>query len=173
MSPREVIALRSFVGSGAGDRTISDAHAAIPLAELAAGSCLGGRLAELSGRSVLVAVTDQLRTGIAMIELDGIASRMLLCPPDLKAEHIPSVIDDAEIDAVICDDPAPWKSAGVSLIVEASLPVKAATPVRSERATDWLMLTSGTTGAPKIVNHSLATLIGAILADGPAIGPAA
>ena len=83
MSPREVIALRSFVGSGPDGRTISDARAAIPVADLAAGSCLGERLAELSGRSVLVAVTDQLRTGIAMIELDGIARRMLLCPPDL------------------------------------------------------------------------------------------
>ena len=173
MSPREVIALRSFVGSGSDSRTISDARAAIPVADLAIGSCLGGRLAELSGRSVLVAVTDQLRTGIAMIELDGIARRMLLCPPDLDPEHIPSLIDDAEIDAVVCDDPAPWKSAGVSLIVAASLPIQAAVPMKNERATDWLMLTSGTTGAPKIVNHSLATLIGAIVADGPVSGPAA
>ena len=141
MSPREVIALRSFVGSGSDGRTISDARAVIPVADLAASSCLGGRLAELSGRSVLVAVTDQLRTGIAMIELDGIARRMLLCPPDLNPEHIPSLIDDAEIDAVVCDDPAAWKSAGVSLIVMASLPIKAAVPMKNERATDWLMLT--------------------------------
>src|SRR5438105_4429436 len=152
MSPHEVIALRSFVGSGSEGRTISDAHAAVPLADLAVGSCLGGRLAELSGRSVLVAVTDQLSTGIAMIELDGIARRMLLCPPDLNPEHISSLIDDAEIDAVVCDDPALWKSAGVPLIVAASFPIKAAVPLKNERATDWLMLTSGTTGAPKIVN---------------------
>lgn len=173
MSPREVIALRNFIGSGSGSRTISDARAAVSLAELATGSCLGGRLAELAGRSVLVAATDQLRTGIAMIELDGIASRMLLCPPDLNPEHISSLIEDADIDAIVCDDPALWKSAGVPLIVAACLPVIAAVPVKNERATDWLMLTSGTTGAPKIVNHSLATLIGAIVADGPTSGPAA
>lgn len=173
MSPHEVIALRSFAGSGSDGRTISDARAAVPVADLAVGSCLGGRLAELSGRSVLVAVTDQLRTGIAMIELDGIARRMLLCPPDLNPEHISALIDDAQIDAVVCDDPALWKSAGVPLIVAASFPIKAAVPMKNERATDWLMLTSGTTGAPKIVNHSLATLIGAIVADGAVNGPAA
>ena len=173
MSPREILALRDFTGSAATNRSISDASTAVPFADLAVRSCLGGHIAELSGRSVLVAVTDQLRTGIAMIELDGVARRMLLCPPDLNPEHIPSLIDDAQIDAIVCDNPALWKSAGVSLIVTASLPAKPAVPIKSERATDWLMLTSGTTGAPKIVNHSLATLIGPIVADGPASGPAA
>src|SRR5438105_3345306 len=152
MSPREILALRDFIGSAVAGCSISDARTAVPLADLAEGSCLGGHLAELSGRSVLVAVTDQLRTGIAMIELDGVARRMLLCPPDLNPEHIPSLIDDAEIDAVVCDDPALWMSAGVPLIVAASFPIKAAVPLKNERATDWLMLTSGTTGAPKIVN---------------------
>ena len=173
MSPRETPALRDFIGSAAAGRTISDARTTVPLADLAAESCLQGRLSELSGRSVLLAVSDQLKTGIAMIELDGVARRMLLCPPDLNLEHIPSLIDDAEIDAIVCDDPAPWKSAGVPLTVTASLPLRAAIPVKTERTTEWLMLTSGTTGAPKIVHHSLATLIGAIVADGPSSKPAA
>jgi acyl-coenzyme A synthetase/AMP-(fatty) acid ligase len=173
MSPREIPALRDFIGSAVAGRSISDASAAVPLADLAAGSSLGGHLAGLSGRSVLVAVTDQLRTGIAMIELDGVARRMLLCPPDVNPQHIPSLIDDAQIDAVVCDDPALWKLAGVSLVITASLPVKAAVPIKTERTTEWLMLTSGTTGSPKIVHHSLATLIGAIVADGPSSDPAA
>src|SRR4051812_40682750 len=124
MSRRETAALRDFIGSAIAGRCISDARTTISLADLAEGSCLEGRLAELSGRSVLVAVADQLKTGIAMIELDGVARRMLLCPPDLDPEHIPSLIDDAGIDAIVCDDPAPWKSAAVSLLVTASLPVK-------------------------------------------------
>jgi acyl-coenzyme A synthetase/AMP-(fatty) acid ligase len=173
MSLREIPVLRDFIGGAAAGRTISDPRATVPLADLAAGSCLGGHLAELSGRSVLIAVPDQLRTGIALIELDGVARRMLLCPPDLNLEHIPLLIDDAGIDAIVCDDPAPWKSAGVPLIVTARLPLKAAEPVETQRTTEWLMLTSGTTGAPKIVHHSFATLIGAIVADGPSSNPAA
>src|SRR6202047_226359 len=41
---------------------------------------------------------------------------------------------------------------------------------QTERATEWLMLTSGTSGLPKIVGHSLEGLTGAIVADGPARG---
>jgi len=173
MSPREILALRDFTGNTVAGRSISDARSVVPLIDLATGSCLGGRLAGLAGRSVLVAVADQLRTGIALIELDGIARRMLLCPPDLNPEYIPSLIDDAQIDAIVCDDPERWTSAGVSLIVTANLPVKAAAPIKTDRTTEWLMLTSGTTGSPKIVRHSLATLIGAIVADGPSGNPAA
>ena len=41
---------------------------------------------------------------------------------------------------------------------------------KTERATEWLMLTSGTSGVPKIVGHTLEGLTGAIVADGPARG---
>ncbi|MDE2062561.1 MAG: AMP-binding protein, partial [Bradyrhizobium sp.] len=40
----------------------------------------------------------------------------------------------------------------------------------TQRATEWLMLTSGTLGMPKIVGHSLEGLTGAIAADAPARG---
>ena len=71
MSPRETLRLRDFIGADVSRRAISDARNAVSIADLAAGSCLGSRIAELSGRSILIAMTDQLRTAIAMIELDG------------------------------------------------------------------------------------------------------
>ncbi len=43
---------------------------------------------------------------------------------------------------------------------------------QTERATEWLMLTSGTSGVPKIVGHTLEGLTGAIVADSPAPGAA-
>ena len=43
----------------------------------------------------------------------------------------------------------------------------------TECATQWLMLTSGTSGAPKIVRHTLDGLCGAIRADGGSHGAAA
>jgi hypothetical protein len=55
----------------------------IPLAELAQATSLGGRLEELRERSVLLLAKDQLTAALALIELDGIARRMVLCPPDL------------------------------------------------------------------------------------------
>ena len=133
-------------------------------------TCLGGHLGELSGRSVLVAITDQLISALAMIELDGVARRMLLCPPDVSADHIQSLVQDAEIDAVVTDRPALPGVAGIDLIVAAGLPVRPAERTRTARATEWLMLTSGTSGVPKIVHHTLEGLTGAIIADGFATG---
>ena len=90
MSPREVFALRDYLGPDIAGRTISDARQVVSLTNSVGRTCLGGRLGELSGRSVLLAVSDQLISAIAMTEIDGVARRMLLCPPDLNADHIQS-----------------------------------------------------------------------------------
>jgi acyl-coenzyme A synthetase/AMP-(fatty) acid ligase len=171
MSPREVFALRDYLDPGLKGRTLSDARLTVSLTDLAGETCLGGRLGELSGRSVLLAVADQLMSGVVMTEIDGVARRMLLCPPDLNADHIKTLIDDAEIDAVITDQPAQWAASGIALVVTTGpAPVPAAVRAQTERASEWLMLTSGTSGAPKIVRHTLEGLTGAIVADGPARG---
>jgi acyl-coenzyme A synthetase/AMP-(fatty) acid ligase len=167
MSPRETFALRDHLGPDLTGRTISDAQRVVSLTDYQRHTCLSDRLGELSGRSVLLAVADQLISGLAMIEIDGVARRMLLCPPDLAADHLQSLIASAAIDAVVTDDPARWSDAGVELVVPAGAPVGAARPTRTERATEWLMLTSGTSGVPKIAAHTLEALTGAILADGP------
>jgi acyl-coenzyme A synthetase/AMP-(fatty) acid ligase len=170
MSPREVFALRDYLGPELKGRTISDARQNVSLTHILEETCLVGRFGELSGRSVLLAVADQLISGIAMTEIDGVARRMLLCPPDLNADHVKTLIEDAEIDAVVTDQPARWADVGVYLVVAARPPVRSGTRAKTERATEWLMLTSGTSGAPKIVSHTLEGLTGAIVADGPARG---
>jgi acyl-CoA synthetase (AMP-forming)/AMP-acid ligase II len=172
MSPREMISLRDYLGPDLPGRTISDGRHVVSLTDILGQTCLGGRLGELAGRSVLLAVSDQLMSGIAMTEIDGVARRMLLAPQDLDRDHIPSLLADAQIDAVVTDQPEQWTDAGIGLIVAAGRPACANVAARSERATEWLMLTSGTTGVPKIVGHTLAGLTGAIVAEGPARGPA-
>ncbi len=171
MSPREIFALRDHLGAELTGRTLSDAHDCVSLTDILLQTVLGGRLRELSGRAVLLKLSDQLRSGLAMIELDGIARRMLLCPPDLNPAHLDALIADAGIDAVVTDEPDRWAATGVPLIVTAQLPLQVTAPARTERATEWLMLTSGTSGVPKIVGHTLDALTGAIVAEGPARGP--
>jgi acyl-CoA synthetase (AMP-forming)/AMP-acid ligase II len=173
MSPREIFALRDYLSPELKGRTISDAAATVSLTNALAQSCLGGRARELSGRSVLLSVSTQLIAALAMIEIDGIAKRMLLCPPDLNPDHIQALIENAEIDAVVTDQPPRWTHSGIYLIVGAHLPVEPAlTRPKTERATEWLMLTSGTSGVPKIVNHTLEGLCGAIVAEGSPRGTA-
>src|SRR5438874_12462117 len=92
MPPPDRISLWSS-SSGVGrlsDRALWGAEASVSLGDLVDGSALDGRLQELRDRSVLVATSDQLTAALALIELDGVASRLVLCPPDLPAEHLRS-----------------------------------------------------------------------------------
>jgi acyl-coenzyme A synthetase/AMP-(fatty) acid ligase len=166
MSPREVIALRDCLGPDLKCRILADARRTVSLSDIAGQTCLAGRLGELSGRSVLLDVGSQLLSALAMLEIDGVTLRMLLCPPGLKADDMQTLAESAEIDAVVTDRPANWAASGIGLIVSAELPLQPAGHARTERATEWLMLTSGTSGLPKIAGHTLNGLTGAIVQDG-------
>jgi acyl-CoA synthetase (AMP-forming)/AMP-acid ligase II len=170
MSPREVFALRDYLSPERKGRAISDARHSVSLTDILSHTCLDACRSKLSGRSVLLSMSGQLLSGLAMIEIDGIARRMLLCPPDLNPDHLNALTSDAEIDAVVTDQPERWTDKGIPLIVTAGLPVTPARPAQTERATEWLMLTSGTSGVPKIVCHTLEGLSGAIVAEGSARG---
>jgi acyl-coenzyme A synthetase/AMP-(fatty) acid ligase len=170
MSPREVFALRDYLSPELKGRGISDPRHCVSLTDIVSQTCLGGRRGELSGRSVLLSMSGQLLSALAMIEIDGLARRMLLCPPDLNPDHLTALIEDAGIDAVVTDRPERWAESGIPLVVTAGLPVAPGPPIETKRATEWLMLTSGTSGVPKIVGHTLEGLSGAIVAEGPARG---
>jgi len=145
-------------------RFLSGGDATVTLGDLAGGSILRGRGEEFRGRSVLVATTDQLTAALALIELDGIARRLVLYPPDLPVEHIPLVIASARVDAIVSDRTAPEVDpAAVDLHITCSPKIEPAGFDRSARhQTEWVLLTSGTTGRPKMVVHTLASLTGAI-----------
>jgi acyl-coenzyme A synthetase/AMP-(fatty) acid ligase len=146
--------LRGFLGEG----SLIGVSARVRLRDLLGGSALGN-VAALDGANVLVRTSDQLFAALALIELDGVAARMVIAPPDLKDEHLPSVIERAAIDTVVSDGDG---IEGLRL-AKISLPVKpVANILRPTRKTEWVMFTSGTTGIPKMVAHSLAALTGAI-----------
>jgi acyl-coenzyme A synthetase/AMP-(fatty) acid ligase len=121
-----------------------------------------------AGKSVLIGAQSQFLAARALIELDGLAARIVICPPDFSPCRLASVIVQAEVDAIVsdtadkdfgarremhlCGDPVPIDK-------RERLP---------RRATQWVLPTSGTTGDPKLVAHRLEGLLGAI---GPAPKP--
>jgi acyl-coenzyme A synthetase/AMP-(fatty) acid ligase len=141
--------------------------------ELSGGATFALRKPELRGRSVLVATTAQFAAAEALIQLDGIARRMILYPPDLSREHLDFVAKSAEADLIVTDDPA---LESTDCDVECILPRGRRNAIQSmDRGktieTEWILLTSGTTGLPKLVKHTLASLAGAIISRNPSSGP--
>lgn len=142
-------------------RAIHAPGRSLPLDDLRASTSIGPLRGALGGRSVLVATGTQIAAGLALIELDGLARRVVLAPPDLKPSDLPGVIAGAAIDAVVCDGDHPSLPGG--LLVAVPGPLSPLPPDGGEaRDTEWVMLTSGTTGTPKMVVHSRAGLVGAI-----------
>lgn len=153
MSIKSLIQFASLGG------VIWDGERSVALSDLSASSALDASLNDVRGCSVIIWTQDQLSAAMALFELDGVARRLVLCPPDLKASQLSSIIKDAEADAIVVGRMD-------EMIGEFGLPVHRSGPPRAPCrrdigqiiATEWVLLTSGTSGPPKLVAHSLESL---------------
>jgi len=147
---------------------------------LVGGTSLGGRLEQLAGKSILLATGSQLTTALALIELDGVARRLTILPPDADPDHFEAVLAGAEVDAVVHDRdlPVPLPSlprtrgregrGNVPLRVACAAEIVAGERLAAaSRDTEWVLLTSGTTGVPKMVVHGLDGLTAAFTRNKP------
>ena len=129
----------------------------LPLAEPCAAA------ARFRNRTVLLALPSSLATIAALIQLDGLARRLILWPRDGAAPHMSEIARRAGVEDTITEWPP-------SEALTKPPPVAGSVGVRPAREpTEWVLLTSGTTGLPKLVVHTLQTLAGHIRrADGKA-----
>lgn len=136
----------------------------VALADLLHRSAIPTGVESLRGRSVLIAASDPLVVALALVELDGLARRVTLYPPELTLEHLPYVMQHANVDAVVSDDEFVAGSAiGAAQHAICTPALVPRATIRPERMpAEWVLLTSGTTGRPKMVLHTLASLSGAI-----------
>jgi acyl-coenzyme A synthetase/AMP-(fatty) acid ligase len=157
-------------GRGFSEGVVFSEQTGLAWKDLLSGSCFGGEANAFRGRSVLLATTDQLLAVSALIELDGIARRIVLYPPDLLLEHLSFVAEAAGADVLVSDrDLGILEGSGVQDYIRCDGRIIPGKPGRDEQEqqTEWVLLTSGTTGRPKLVVHTLASLMGAIQADRP------
>ncbi len=138
----------------------------------------------LAGRRVALWPSNALDLAFLLVALDGSAEAILLLPADLPPQRVaefvrrvgadclivtpgPGAFPQAPAMDVLCVEFAvAWNSAGDEfdrdqvIACEPPLP-RGAPTVRNQAgipATRWIIPTSGTTGTPKLVSHTLATL---------------
>lgn len=109
-----------------------------------------------AGRHVALQLSDAGACLAALTALDGQAETLTLLPATLAPEHLPALLAQAACDTLVND-------AGIQVLA----PPPEGTPGAS---TGWRLATSGTTGLPKLVSHTLASLLRSTklaAADGP------
>jgi len=178
MAGVKVPALRDPIANAQSPRYFWDRAEAIRFTDLDHGSSFkrgtgfGGRLAELARRSVLVATGSQLTAAATLIELDGIARRLVILPPDAAPDHLGAIVPMAGIDAVVVDEATARNAAldlPIRVVCAPSIQPVSDQPLPRTR-TEWVLMTSGTTGMPKMVLHDFAGLTAAMRASSPADG---
>jgi acyl-CoA synthetase (AMP-forming)/AMP-acid ligase II len=148
-----------------GAKTAMEFHgrgASVALSDLAAGSTFGTALESLRGRSVLIATREQLPTALALVELDGVARRIVLCTPELTPVELARLAQTAQADAIVLDTAPAATTSGLAPYAPALRPIPGLVNRLGSVATEWILLTSGTTAAPKLVLHTLQSLGGAL-----------
>jgi acyl-coenzyme A synthetase/AMP-(fatty) acid ligase len=156
---------RAIVATGAlSSRLEAGPEGGASWGELAGGTNLGFRPDELQGKCVLLAATDQFTAAAALIQLDGLARRIVLYPPDVSREHLAFVAGVAGAHVTVTDEPTSEGINARQLKIEPNFREFCAEAVLENYPleTEWVLLTSGTTGRPKLVQHTLASLTGAI-----------
>ncbi len=135
----------------------------VPIGDLTTHSFLPVDIAQMTDRSVLFYTSDHLLTAATAMQLDGIARRITLATADLTSEQLLSVVKTAEAQLVIFDTQllSELPVATIKLLEKLAPQVNLPT-TQKNIDTEWVLLTSGTSGLPKLVSHSVESLAGGL-----------
>lgn len=116
--------------------------------------------AALKYNAVAVRLADPLKLALAIIALDGQVKRLLLLSSDMSDAEARDLLAQFGGDALLTDMPSEDGQDRPEIVWrETPKPGKGADVAATPRVTtEWVFATSGTTGTPKLVAHSLTSL---------------
>lgn len=140
---------RRLIITSTGERTVGEL---LDRANVLAGKVDGCRIA--------IRLTDPIEGIESLVATDGRAASITLLSPSLPDQHLKPLLELADCDLLLSDTP-PACDLPPALVYQASLHALHDTvvePAAAPTETAWHLATSGTTGVPKLVAHTLATL---------------
>lgn len=112
-----------------------------------------GTLKDLFNQDVAVCISDSLTYIQSLIALDGFAKSILILPHSLNSDIAAALIKESSC-AYLFDGKS------LSNLNESDIPeTKVQTAASNKLKTNWILATSGTTGTPKLIYHTLGSLI--------------
>ena len=102
-----------------------------------------------SNQTIAIQTNDSLRLCRSLVALDGHCKAIVILPESIAANVIDSLYEQAKVDCVLDD-----KMLNELL---STRPQNTSRPGR-KLATQWILATSGTTGTPKLVQHTFSSL---------------
>lgn len=163
MTQETLSSLRDALNTIRGGGSLSDAEGEASYERAGHGSIFGEGAEELRGRCVAVLTRDQLSTALALLELDGFARRLVVYPHEPVLDHLPFVLRASGVEAIVTNrEDAPTELNGIRVVRPCRNPLNNGRERSAAFETEWITFTSGTTGPPKLVVHTLRSLIGAL-----------
>ena len=130
---------------------------------------------QLHDQRVCVHATSECELAPLLVLLDGVCRQLTLLPPSLSAKQKEQIVSRSGSTVAVCSGPPDFNTAGIevhSVDVQSdphSGPSANQQPQGSlpeaTCSTRWVLPTSGTTGEPKLVAHTLASLTKTIKQD--------
>lgn len=148
--------LRAFISLHSADRVLVES----PSGEWTTSRVLDG--AELirekvAGVRLAVRLADAGSALRTLTAADGAAEAVLLLAPTVPLEQVSRILELASIQAVVADDAEEIRALGFSHVVP-QVEELSGLSTSAPAETAWVLGTSGTSGVPKLVAHTLQTL---------------